>query len=112
MTSNDDERRECTRTPFNTTVLLSTEIQDVEVEANLQNISISGMYVEVDQSLPVGTHCSIKILIKGQHSYLTLDDIQGDVVREDEGGVALCFTSNMEWFVLFKIYIQYAGNNS
>jgi len=93
-----------------TTVLITTGLADLEVEADLQDISISGMYVELEQKLPFGTVCSIQILITGKHSRLILDDIQGEVVREEEGGVAIRFTSNMEWFVLFKIYTQYARN--
>lgn len=110
MVPQSDERRQCTRTPFVTLVLISAGVENVEVEADLQDISISGMYVEMTQRLSLGTLCSIRILIKGKHSRLILDDIQGEVVREGEGGVAIRFISNMEWFVLFKIYTQYARN--
>lgn len=110
MVSQSDDRRQCTRTPFITMVLITTGLEDLEVEADLQDISISGMYVELEQSLSLGTICSIQILIKGKHSRLILDDIQGEVVRAEEKGVAIRFTSNMEWFVLFKIYTQYARN--
>lgn len=111
MTPHPNERRQCTRTTFLTTVLVNTGLEDLEVEADLQNISISGMYIELEQPVPLETVCSLQIIIEGKHSRLILDDIKGEVVRQEEGGVAIRFTSNMEWFVLFKIYTQYAKDS-
>ncbi|MBU0945659.1 MAG: PilZ domain-containing protein [Proteobacteria bacterium] len=104
------DRRQCTRTHFMTMALIRVELEDLEVQADLQDISITGMYVGLEKSLSPGTICSIQIFIKGKHSDLILDDIEGEVVREGEGGMAIRFTSNMEWFVLFTIYSQYARN--
>ncbi len=112
MVPQANERRQCTRTPFKTTVLISTDEEELEVEADLLNISISGMYIEFQRNLPVGTLCSLQIVIAGRYSRLILDDIHGEVVRAEEGGIGIHFTSNMEWFVLFKIYTQYARDNS
>ncbi len=110
MEPQSDERRQCTRTPFLATVLISTDLEHLEIKADLRDISISGMYVELEQNISVGTVCSSRIIIEGKHSRLILDDIQGEVVREEEGGVAIRFASNMEWFVLFKIYTQFSKN--
>lgn len=101
------ERRVCTRTPFLTDVTLGSEAAAADVKADLLNISISGMFVRVDQVLPVGTSCTIAIIVTGNHSRLLLDDIQGEVVRQDEHGTAIHFTSRMEWFVLFNVYTHY-----
>lgn len=101
------ERRVCTRTPFLTDVILSSEVTATGVKADLLNVSISGMLVRVDQIIPVGISCTIEIIVTGKHSRLLLDDIQGEVVRQDEHGVAIHFTSRMEWFVLFNVYKHY-----
>lgn len=101
------ERRLCTRTPFFTDVLLRSAGDDVGVQADLLNISISGMFVQVDQVLPVGTFCIMNIIVTGKHSRLVLEDIQGEVVRQDEHGLAIHFTSRMEWFLLFKVYTHF-----
>ncbi|MBW6520452.1 MAG: PilZ domain-containing protein [Desulfoarculaceae bacterium] len=102
------ERRECTRTPFLADVILRSELTAAGVKADLLNISISGMFVRVDQLLPVGTPCTIEIIVAGTHSRLRLEDIEGTVVWQDELGVALHFTFRMEWFVLFKVYAHYS----
>jgi hypothetical protein len=107
MGMSDKERRACTRTLFFTGVTLRAKEVTVEVEADLLDISISGMYVRSEQVLPVGTLCTIEIKVTGNHSCLVLEDILGEVVRKDRQGMAIQFTSPMEWFVLFKIYTHY-----
>ncbi|MBU0664909.1 MAG: PilZ domain-containing protein [Proteobacteria bacterium] len=102
-----NERRMCTRTPFFTDVTLKLEGADYAMSAELVNISISGMFVQIDQSIPVGASCTIEIIVTGHHSRLLLDDIRGEVVREDEHGLAIHFISRMEWFVLFNVYTHY-----
>ncbi|MBU3944289.1 MAG: PilZ domain-containing protein [Proteobacteria bacterium] len=102
-----NERRKCTRTPFFTDVTLMLEGDDSAMPADLVNISISGMFVQINQSIPVGTSCKMEVIVTGHHSRLLLDDIRGEVVREDENGLAIHFTSRMEWFVLFNIYTHY-----
>ena len=97
----------CTRTPFLTDVTLRSGAADTGVQGDLVNISISGMFVRIDQAIPVGTACTIEIIVTGNHSRLVLEDIQGVVVRQDEHGVAIHFTCRMEWFVLFKVYTHY-----
>jgi hypothetical protein len=101
------ERRTCTRTPFFTDVSLRSESDGIDVKADLLNISISGMFVRIDQVVPVGMSCTIEIRVTGNHSRLLLEDIQGEIVRQDEQGVAIHFTSRMEWFVLFSVYTHY-----
>ncbi len=98
------ERRSCTRTPFLTDVTLKLGDVDTGIEADLLDISISGMLVRIEQVIPVGTPCTIEIRVIGNHSHLLLEDIQGEVVRQDEHGMAIHFISKMEWFIIFKVY--------
>ena len=97
----------CTRTSFLTNVILRPTDTVTGIKAELLNISMSGMFIRIDQVIPVGTACTIEIQITGNHSRLLLEDIKGEVVRQDEQGVAIRFTSLMEWFVLFKVYAHY-----
>jgi len=98
------EKRSCTRTPFLTDVTLRLGDVDTGIEADLLNISISGMFVRIEQVIPVGTPCTIEIRVTGNHSRLLLEDIHGEVVRQDEYGMAIHFVSKMEWFIIFKVY--------
>mgnify|MGYP001545781045 CR=1 FL=1 len=108
--NNYNERRERDRTPFVTDVTLICEDGDVSVEAELQDISIIGMFIRTDRELRAGTTCEIIISISAKNSRLILEDIYGEVIRVSDEGAALRFTSNMEWFVLFKIYTHYSKN--
>lgn len=101
------ERRGRVRTPFITDAVISCDSVTLRTAVDLVNISISGMYVETDTSIAADSICDIRIVIRGKHSRLILDDIQGVVIRNDEKGFAVKFTSDMEWFVLFKIYTRY-----
>ena len=101
------ERRMCTRTPFFTDVIVRSGDGAIAVHADLEDISITGMFVRIDQAIPVGTPCNVEIRVTGNHSRLLLEDIEGEVVRQDEQGMAIHFTSRMEWFVLFNVYTHY-----
>jgi hypothetical protein len=107
-----NEKRECTRIPFLTDVVVKTSLADSEIMAELLNISISGMLLKIDHDLPVGTSCTLEIRVAGNHSRLVLEDISGEVVRRDENGLAIHFTSRMEWFVLFTVYTHYCRQES
>jgi hypothetical protein len=102
-----NEKRACTRIPFLTDVVLKTSLAYTDIAAELLNISISGMLVKIDHDLPVGTSCALEIRVAGNHSRLVLEDISGEVVRQDQNGLAIHFTSRMEWFVLFTVYTHY-----
>lgn len=101
-----DEKRQCSRTNFLTEVYIS--FGEGDVQADMLDISILGMFVETNADLQLGCECDIRIEIVGCNSKLLLDCIQGVVVRVTQAGVAIRFTSNMEWFVLFKIYSHYS----
>lgn len=105
--SQEKERRVCSRSLFFTGVTLRVTDMNIEIEADLLDISISGMYVRAGQLLPAGAFCTIVIKITGKHSTLLLEDIQGQVVRQDTEGLAIHFASPLEWFVVFKIYTHY-----
>lgn len=107
-----DEKRQCSRTDFLTEVYISFGKDDVEIQADMLDISILGMFIETNQHIALGRECEIKIEIVGCNSKLLLDCMHGEVIRTSDTGVAIRFTSNMEWFVLFKIYSHYSKNGT
>ena len=104
------ERRQCTRAFFSTRAQVLLDSGHTIIEGKLQDISIIGMFIETNASIPVGSSCSIQIIIPAQNSRLILEDIQGIVVRSVDTGLGIQFTSNMEWFVIFKIYTHFSGH--
>lgn len=106
------ERRQCTRAFFSTRAQVLLDSGHTIIEGKLQDISIIGMFIETNASIPVGSSCSIQIIISAQNSRLILEDIQGVIVRSVDNGLGIQFTSNMEWFVIFKIYTHFSGHTS
>ena len=105
------ERRQCTRTSFSTRAQVLLDNGHTIIEGELQDISIVGMFIETGARIAIGSSCSIQIIISAQHSRLILEDIQGVIVRTDDSGLGIHFTSNMEWFVIFKIYTHFSGHS-
>lgn len=103
-----EDRRERVRTGFVTDVTLICENEKIDVVAEMKDISIMGMFVRTDHDFVPGSCCDVIISIAAKNSRLTLDNISAKVVRTSREGVALQFTSNMEWFVLFKIYTHHS----
>ncbi len=103
-----NDRRGNDRTQFITDVTLRTGDTCIDVQAEMENISIIGFFVRTEQKLKIGDLCDVTISISAKHSKLTLDDISAEVIRVDEEGMGLRFTSNMEWYVLFRIYTHHS----
>lgn len=108
---NLQERRQCTRTRFSTRAQVLLDDGQTIVEGELQDISIVGMFIAARTDIAIGSPCSIQIIISAEHSRLILEDIQGVIVRVAGNGLGIEFTSNMEWFVIFKIYAHFSGHS-
>lgn len=107
----DRERRQCTRAFFATRAQVLFDSGQTIIEGELQDISIIGMFIKTAARVSVGSPCSIQLMIPSRHSRLLLEDIQGVIVRVADDGLGIQFTSNMEWFVIFKIYTHFSGNS-
>lgn len=109
---NLQERRQCTRTLFSTRAQVLLDDGQTIIEGELQDISIVGMFIAARRTeIAIGSSCSIQIIISAEHSRLILEDIQGVIVRVADNGLGIEFTSNMEWFVIFKIYAHFSGHS-
>lgn len=102
-----EEKRECVRTNYKTVAYISNSSDESMIKAELQNISIFGMYAETPEEIDVGSMCRIQIVIDGHNSRLLMDDIDAEVIRRDDNGLGFRFTSNMEWLLLFTAYSHY-----
>jgi hypothetical protein len=107
---NFQERRKGTRTSFVTRANLIFTDGQADLEGELQDISIFGMFIETLGDAVVGSSCSVRIVITAKNSRLVIDGIEGVIVRSAGRGVGIQFTSNMEWFVIFKVYTHFSKN--
>ncbi|MBB5346335.1 PilZ domain-containing protein [Desulfoprunum benzoelyticum] len=101
------ERRKGMRTRFVTRVFLTLPEEQEQLEGDLQDISLFGMYVGTRRQVAIASVCSIRIVITAENSRLILDDLQGQVVRQDEQGLGIRFAARLEWYVLFNIYTHF-----
>jgi hypothetical protein len=101
-----DNQRVRLRVPFVTEVLLKFDQLDTIISAKMKNISIIGIFVETDQKVPEKTPCRVEIILKAEHSRLTMET-EGFVSRQDPDGLGIQFSYNNEWFSLFAVFEPY-----
>lgn len=88
----EDERRKRTRVHFSTQVVIKTEDSEVRAEANSEDLSIKGVFVNTEQKIPLGTPCDIEILLTGTSTRLALT-IKGVISRQEATGLGIAFDS-------------------
>lgn len=72
----------------------------------LRDISITGLFMEMDNGPEAGRKCEIEIVFKGKHSRLLIENLGGMVSRKDKEGIAVRFDERLEWFVLIPLYFH------
>ena len=104
----NNERRARERVDFNIQATIKHNGQSV-TSTLTRDLSPTGLYMEVDETLPEGTECDINIDITGISTELILD-LSGKVAREDPGeGMAIEFT---DLDLDTNIFLQHLASNS
>lgn len=75
-------------------------------EGILRDISINGLFVEMDQCPAVGSQCVVTLYFEGDHSRLVVENVNGLIVRDEPKGVAIKFDNRLEWFVLIPLFFH------
>ena len=101
-----NERRISVRMPFVTEGFCIVHDMNRKYRGTLRDISITGLFMEMDNGPEVGRKCEIEIVFKGKHSRLLIEDLGGMVSRNDEDGIAVRFDERLEWFVLIPLYFH------
>ena len=96
------ERRKRERLKLKTKVVLTSQ-PDVSIEAELTDISMSGLFIQTESQLPIDTLVDLDIRMTGRSSVLSIS-IKGNVVRSDESGIGIKFLDELEWLSVFAIY--------
>lgn len=105
-----DERRISVRMPFVSEGFCIVHDMNRKYRGILRDISITGLFMEMDNGPEAGRKCEIEIVFKGQHSRLLIEDLGGTVSRSDEDGIAVHFDERLEWFVLIPLYFHKIQN--
>lgn len=103
----EEERRTRTRVHFTTQVIVKTDESEIVAEANSEDISIKGLFVNTEERIPVGTPCDIEILLTGTSTRLALT-IKGIITRQDASGLGIAFDSmDLDSYVHLKNIVLY-----
>ena len=84
------EKRRFTRTPFETEIRVISDDRMV-ISNHLRDISLGGAYLHVEKPLAKGKLCILGIDLIGPRSLLRVE-IEGEVARVDDEGMAVKFT--------------------
>ncbi len=101
-----DERRVSVRTPFVSKGFCHVREIDKKYSGALRDVSIIGLFLELDDCPNVGYHCDITIVFQGKHSRLTIENVSGVIIRKEKDGVAVRFDERLEWFLLIPLYFH------
>lgn len=85
-----NEKRKFTRTPFETEIRVVTD-DHVAISHRLRDISLGGAFIALKTPLPEGAPCILHIDLIGPKSLLKIE-IEGEVVRKEQDGMAVRFT--------------------
>jgi len=107
-----DDRRVSVRMPFVSKGFCRLSESNEKYIGTLRDISITGMFMEMNESPSVGQYCEVDIVFEGMHSRLKIEDVGGVVIRSDEEGVAVRFDERLEWFVLIPLYFRKTNNQT
>lgn len=99
-----NERRISVRMPFVSEVFCIIPDMKRKYRGTLRDISITGLFMEMDNGPEAGLKCDIEIVFNGKHSRLLIENLGGMVSRKDKAGIAVRFDERLEWFVLIPLY--------
>lgn len=99
-----NDRRRFVRMPFMSKALCHVGSTGREHLGTIRDISMVGLYLELQDRPEDGCQCTVKIYFQGEHSRLVIEKVTGEIVRCEDAGVAIRFDHRLEWFVLIPIY--------
>ena len=85
-----EEKRAAPRIHFVSNILITTGDGRIRATVDSKNISLKGIYVQAEQSLPVGTRCVLEVDLAGFSSNLRFR-VNGKVCRHDSRGMGIAF---------------------
>jgi hypothetical protein len=102
--------RQFSRVPFR--VVATVKSADRQFQANVENLSMSGMMLVTEERLPEGEPVDILIVLTGTSPELSLG-FEGSVSRACENGVAFRFDKiDLDSYTHLKNIISYNSNDA
>lgn len=103
----NEERRRGVRVDFETEIILRVGGIELKVDGSSRDLSLKGMFVKTSETLMPGTRCRIDVKLKGLGAEVALE-MDGHVVRQEEGGVGILFDSvDLDSYVHLKNIVRF-----
>jgi hypothetical protein len=103
------EKRQFTRITLNVPTILSLYQIQAYHTGSIANISMSGCFFSVGETLPVGEECQVSITV-GEGLETEKTTLSGRIVRSNSAGVGIRFADNsVHRHQLKKIITKYQG---
>jgi hypothetical protein len=105
------EKRNFSRINFNVGTIIKW--QDSSFKGEVENLSLQGMLARITESIPAGAEVEITIYLTGVSPQIPIN-LQGEVIRSSEEGLALKFVKmNTDSFIhLRNIMAHNTGDSS
>lgn len=102
-----NEKRRGERVAFQVCTTLDVEGKKIRSDET-RDLSVGGVFVFCEETLPLGVPCRVKVQLTGQSSQLILK-MQGRVARCEPGtGIAIEFTAlDLDCYTFLKNVVEY-----
>ncbi len=92
MAGAENDKRQNVRVAFQVDIEVIFDELKINVTGDSSNISLSGVYVKTDKTVPLHTPCQVVLYLSGTTEPMALT-MSGHVARKDAGGFAVNFES-------------------
>ena len=98
------EKRNYERVHFKAEAI--TEFEGRSIRGEVENLSMRGMFLRVRNLIPVQVPLTIRVILSGASSFVSIT-IHGSAVRKDAEGVGIEFSGmDLDSFILLKNIVE------
>ena len=101
------EKRKSVRVPFRTEIIIDYDGYKMRLGGDSVNLSLSGILVEAEKKIPLGTACRIRLKLTGTRKPIEIT-MDGRVVRQDHLGFGIRFDEmDLDSYTLLKEVVRH-----
>ena len=107
LKQDEQERRRDIRVDFDTDVSVMADGVESRYRGNTRDLSLRGVFIKTTDTLKIGTHCQVEVMLSGLQDQLVLK-MEGHVVRRCDEGFAIYFESvDLDSYTHLKNIVRY-----
>lgn len=98
----EEHKRSRTRVTYSAHVLVKSKAHGT-IGGKVRDIAIDALYIQIEPVFEMDEKVKVEIILLGADSELTMK-VSANVVRKDNNGLALRFTTPLEWWPIFTFF--------